>query len=70
MLCEVCAGSRPVIREGETVGLRRVGAADGPTCSACHCPVDVSGAARVAAKIAQLSRFGLTGQRLLARRSA
>ena len=72
MLCKLCASFKHPRQSGEQAGFRSSSALliGKSTCESCGRPVEAGAAARVVDKLTLLARFGLTGQKLLARRRA
>ena len=71
MLCEVCSSVGPM-RAGEAQHLNRREPKE-PLSAACDCcgqPLGTTSGERIAETLAQLARFGLIGENLLARRRA
>lgn len=64
MVCELCASMDRMRRRGDRLP-PRVG--DGVVCASCGRPIAAGVGERLLEKVVQLSRFGLTGEPLLAR---
>jgi hypothetical protein len=69
MLCELCTSvGRIGLGEAQHRNNRTTGEGVSISCDACGMPLGETVGDRVVETLAQLSRFGLTGQNLLSRR--